>query len=50
MVLCETPLGKISKPEIPNGLPLIYDVKSKFIKLLDNATGRDHLEVQIFKL
>jgi bisphosphoglycerate-dependent phosphoglycerate mutase len=34
MHLCEIPEEKISELEIPNGLPLIYDVKSKCIKLL----------------
>jgi len=48
MVLCEIPEDKISELEIPNGLPLIYDVKSKCIKLLDDGSGRDPLEVYNF--
>ena len=34
--------------EIPNGLPLIFDVKSKCVKLLDDGTGRDPLQVYNF--
>jgi 2,3-bisphosphoglycerate-dependent phosphoglycerate mutase len=48
MVLCEIPEEKISELEIPNGLPLIYDVKSKCIKLLDDGSGLDPLEVYDF--
>jgi len=44
MVLCEIPVEEISGLEIPNGLPLIYDVKSKCIKLLDDGSGEDPLE------
>ncbi len=35
---------KITDLEIPNGLPLIFDVKSKCIKLLDDGTGEDPLK------
>lgn len=48
MVLCEIPVEKISELEIPNGLPLIYDVKSKCVKLLDDGSGNDPLEVYNF--
>ena len=34
--------------KIPNGLPLIYDIRSKCVKLLDDGTGRDPLEVYNF--
>ena len=34
--------------QIPNGLPLIYDIQSKCVKLLDDGTGRDPLEVYNF--
>ena len=44
MHLCEIPEEKITDLEIPNGLPLIFDVKSKCIKLLDDGTGIDPLE------
>ena len=48
MHLCEIPEEKISELEIPNGLPLIYDVRSKCIKLLDDGSGQDPLEVYNF--
>lgn len=48
MHLCEIPEEKICELEIPNGLPLIFDVKSKCVKLLDDGTGRDPLEVYNF--
>ena len=48
MVLCEIPRDKISELEIPNGLPLVYDIRSKCIKLLDDGSGRDPLEVYNF--
>lgn len=48
MFLCEIPEEKISELEIPNGLPLIYDLKSKCIKLLDDGSGLDPLEVYNF--
>mmetsp|Transcript_9553 Transcript_9553/g.12374 ORF Transcript_9553/g.12374 Transcript_9553/m.12374 type:complete len:577 (-) Transcript_9553:280-2010(-) len=44
MHLCEIPEDKITDLEIPNGLPLIFDVKSKCIKLLDDGTGEDPLK------
>lgn len=48
MHLCNIPESEITGLEIPNGLPLIYDVKSKCVKLLDDGTGRDPLEVYNF--
>jgi len=42
--LCEIPQEKINELEIPNGLPLIYDVKSKCIKLLDDGSDENMLE------
>jgi 2,3-bisphosphoglycerate-dependent phosphoglycerate mutase len=48
MHLCEIPEEQITGLEIPNGLPLIFDVKSKCLKLLDDGTGRDPLEVYNF--
>lgn len=48
MHLCEIPEEHITGLEIPNGLPLIFDVKSKCLKLLDDGTGRDPLEVYNF--
>lgn len=48
MHLCEIPEDKITELEIPNGLPLIFDVKSKCVKLLDDGSGNDPLEVYNF--
>jgi len=48
MHLCEIPEEHIAELEIPNGLPLIFDLKSKCIKLLDDGTGRNPLEVYNF--
>lgn len=48
MYLCDIPEEKIVELEIPNGLPLIFDIKSKCVKLLDDGTGRDPLEVYNF--
>ena len=48
MHLCEIPEEQITGLEIPNGLPLIFDVKSKCLKLLDDGTGRDPLDVYNF--
>jgi 2,3-bisphosphoglycerate-dependent phosphoglycerate mutase len=48
MVLCDIPVEKISELEIPNGLPLVYDLRSKCIKLLDDGSGRDPLEIHNF--
>ena len=48
MYLCEIPEDKITELEIPNGLPIIFDIKSKCVKLLDDGSGRDPLEVYNF--
>lgn len=48
MHLCEIPVDKITELEIPNGLPIIFDTKSGCVKLLDDGTGRDPLEVYNF--
>jgi hypothetical protein len=48
MHLCNIPETEITGLEIPNGLPLIYDVKSKCVKLLDDGTGRDPLQLYNF--
>lgn len=48
MYLCEIPEDKISELEIPNGLPIIYDLKSKCVKLLDEGDGSDPLEKHNF--
>jgi broad specificity phosphatase PhoE len=48
MHLCEIPEEKITDLEIPNGLPLVFDLESKCLKLLDDGTGRDPLKVHNF--
>jgi len=48
MHLCEIPEEMITDLEIPNGLPLVFDTKSKCLKLLDDGTGRDPLKVHNF--
>ena len=35
---------QITDLEIPNGLPIIFDLKSKCVKLLDDGSGEDPLE------
>jgi 2,3-bisphosphoglycerate-dependent phosphoglycerate mutase len=44
MHLCDIPEEMITQLEIPNGLPLIYDLDSKCLKLLDDGSGIDPLE------
>jgi 2,3-bisphosphoglycerate-dependent phosphoglycerate mutase len=44
MHLCEIPEDKITELEIPNGLPIIFDLKSKCVKLLDDGSNTDLLE------
>ncbi len=44
MHLCEIPEEQVAGLEIPNGLPLIFDMNSKCIKLLDDGSGDDPLE------
>ena len=44
MYLCNIPEDLISELSIPNGVPLIYDVRSKCIKLLDDGSGINPLD------
>ena len=46
--LCDTPDDKSIGLKIPNGLPLIYDIKSKCMKILERGTCKDPLEVYNF--
>jgi 2,3-bisphosphoglycerate-dependent phosphoglycerate mutase len=48
MHLCDIPEDKVTELEIPNGLPIIFDLQSKCVKLLEDGTGRDPLEVYNF--
>ena len=43
MHLCEIPTERISEVEIPTGLPLVFDLQKKCIKLLDDGKGEDLL-------
>jgi hypothetical protein len=44
MKLCDIPEEMISELSIPNGVPMIYDVKSRCLKLLDDGSGVDPLK------
>jgi len=48
MHLCEIPEEHMNELHIPNGLPLVYNVKRKCISLLDDGSGRDPMEVHNF--
>jgi len=48
MHLCEIPEHAMNELHLPNGLPLIYNVRRKCISLLDEGTGKDPLEVYDF--
>lgn len=41
MHLCEIPEEAMSQLHLPNGLPLVYNVKRKCITLLDDGSGED---------
>lgn len=44
MHLCEIPEECMNDLHLPNGVPLVYNVKRKCISLLDDGTGEDPLE------
>jgi len=44
MHLCDIPEEEVTGLEIPNGVPLIFDLKSKCLKLLDDGSGQDPLD------
>jgi len=48
MCLCQIPEEHMTELHIPNGVPLIYDVKHKCISLLDDETGKDPMELYNF--
>mmetsp|Transcript_42727 Transcript_42727/g.100322 ORF Transcript_42727/g.100322 Transcript_42727/m.100322 type:complete len:608 (+) Transcript_42727:639-2462(+) len=48
MHLCDIPQEMINKLDIPNGVPIVYDPRSRCIKLLDDGSGRNPLEVHDF--
>ena len=49
MHLCNIPEDEILGLKIPNGLPLIHDITSKYVNLLDYKTGKDPLKVYNFR-
>jgi 2,3-bisphosphoglycerate-dependent phosphoglycerate mutase len=48
MHLCEIPEEAMNQLHLPNGLPLVYNVKRKCITLLDDGSGKDPMEVHDF--
>ena len=48
MHLCEIPEEAMNQLHLPNGLPLVYNVKRKCITLLDDGSGQDPMEVHDF--
>jgi hypothetical protein len=44
MNLCEIPPDRISQLEIPTGVPLIFDMNKKCLKLLDDGLKPDPIE------
>jgi 2,3-bisphosphoglycerate-dependent phosphoglycerate mutase len=44
MYLCDIPEDKIAQLSIPNGVPIIYDVASRTVKLIQEEAGMDPLE------
>ena len=48
MKLCDIPEVEISNLSIPNGVPLIYNVKSQCIQLLEDESGIDPSEKHDF--
>mmetsp|Transcript_18768 Transcript_18768/g.34879 ORF Transcript_18768/g.34879 Transcript_18768/m.34879 type:complete len:473 (+) Transcript_18768:271-1689(+) len=48
MHLCEIPEEAMNQLHLPNGLPLVYNVKRKCITLLDDGSGIDPMEVHDF--
>jgi 2,3-bisphosphoglycerate-dependent phosphoglycerate mutase len=44
MHLCQIPEEAMNSLHIPNGLPLVYDVRSKCITMLDDGSGEDPMK------
>ena len=44
----EIPEEAMNQLHLPNGLPLVYNVKRKCITLLDDGSGEDPMEVHDF--
>jgi len=48
MHLCDIPESAMNQLHLPNGLPLVYNVKGKCITLLDDGSGKDPMEQHDF--
>lgn len=48
MHLCDIPEEAMNKLHLPNGVPLVYNVKGKCITLLDDESGKDPMEIYDF--
>ena len=48
MQLCDIPEEAMNQLHLPNGLPLIYNVRGRCISLLDDGSGLDPMEVHDF--
>mmetsp|Transcript_9166 Transcript_9166/g.20239 ORF Transcript_9166/g.20239 Transcript_9166/m.20239 type:complete len:519 (+) Transcript_9166:205-1761(+) len=48
MHLCDIPPENMNELHLPNGVPLVYNVRRRCITLLDDGTGRDPLQVYDF--
>ena len=48
MHLCGIPEDAMNKLHLPNGVPLVYNVKGKCITLLDDGSGKDPMELYDF--
>lgn len=48
MYLCDIPEEAMNQLHLPNGLPLIYDVKGRCISLLDDGSGEDQMSAHDF--
>jgi len=46
--LCDIPEEAMNQLHLPNGLPLVYNVRGRCISLLDDGSGRDPMEVHDF--
>ncbi len=48
MHLCDIPQEAMNGLHLPNGLPLVYNVKGRCITLLDDGSGKDPMDAHDF--
>ena len=48
MHLCDIPEDAMNQLHLPNGLPLVYDVKGRCITLLGDESGEDPMDAHDF--